>query len=170
MEWLARYALGSRPRVEVVSGLATRAPLLLVRSLCTGCSITNTVTLLSNQAELQELHLQRSDRVQMAEFHSALETMLRAQEITVHTVEGAFEPEMVYQATYTANWQWDLTLSLSYLQLLINENGTLVGSAEYDARRGGANMGKFGRAVSKIEALIFELFGRVQDKSARQNE
>ncbi|MFT7680303.1 MAG: hypothetical protein ACI8QC_004309 [Planctomycetota bacterium] len=145
-------------------------PLLLVVTLCSGCSITNTVSPLAAPADLQELYLQRNDKVHMAEFHGALSTLLRDQGIKVHTVEGEFEPEMVHQATYTANWQWDVTMYLSYFQLLINENGALAGSAEYDARSGSANLGKFGKAVSKIEPLIFELFGRVQEKPERSHE
>lgn len=41
------------------------------------------------------------------------------------------------------------------------ENGKVLGRAEYDSRRGGANMGKFGKTAKKIRLLLMDLLTNV---------
>ncbi|HWU99350.1 MAG TPA: Sbal_3080 family lipoprotein, partial [Oxalicibacterium sp.] len=61
-------------------------------------------------------------------------------------------------STYTANWQWDLALYMAYAQVIVYNNAKPVGSASYDARRGGGNMNKFIDADKKIHELVNQLF------------
>lgn len=42
------------------------------------------------------------------------------------------------------------------------ENGKVLGRAEYDSRRGGANMGKFGKTAEKIRPLLMDLLSNVE--------
>ena len=66
-------------------------------------------------------------------------------------------PECEWTATYDARWTWDLALYMSYAEIKVFNNGRLDGKATYDSTRGGANMGKFIDAETKIRELMNEL-------------
>ncbi|HEY0063487.1 MAG TPA: Sbal_3080 family lipoprotein [Telluria sp.] len=60
--------------------------------------------------------------------------------------------------TYTANWQWDMAMYMSYAQIKVFRDGYQVGEASYDARGGGGNMSKFIDADKKITELVNQLY------------
>jgi hypothetical protein len=62
-----------------------------------------------------------------------------------------------WSLTYTANWRWDLALYMAYANIKIYRNGVLDGEATYDSSGGGANMGKFIDAETKIRELLDQL-------------
>jgi len=66
-----------------------------------------------------------------------------------------------YWMTYTANWAWDMAMYLTYFDVRLMDEGKVLGHAEYDARRGGANMGKFGKTAEKIRPLLIDLLQNV---------
>jgi len=49
---------------------------------------------------------------------------------------------------------------LTYLHIEIREDGNVIASADYDARRGGGNMGKFGHTADKMRPLLDKMFGK----------
>lgn len=61
-------------------------------------------------------------------------------------------------STFTANWRWDLAMYMSYAEITVYNNGKPTGKANYDATRGGGNMGKFIDADKKISELVNQLF------------
>ena len=61
-------------------------------------------------------------------------------------------------SSYTAEWNWDLAIYMSYANIQIYEYGELVGEVVYSSKRGGGNLGKFVDAESKIKELVYELF------------
>lgn len=61
-------------------------------------------------------------------------------------------------STYTANWRWDMALYMSYADIKVYNQGKPAGDAVYDAKGGGANMGKFIDADNKISELVNQLF------------
>lgn len=42
------------------------------------------------------------------------------------------------------------------------ENGKVLGRAEYDSRRGGSNVGKFGKTAEKIRPLLMDILSNVE--------
>jgi len=61
-------------------------------------------------------------------------------------------------STYTANWRWDLAMYMAYAEISVFKNGQKAGDAVYSSLSGGANMGKFIQAESKINELVDLLF------------
>jgi hypothetical protein len=80
----------------------------------------------------------------------------------VETFDTTRPKEATYWMTYTANWNWDMAIYLTYFQATLLEDGKVLGRAEYDARKGGANMGKFGKTAEKIRPLLMDLFQNVK--------
>lgn len=64
--------------------------------------------------------------------------------------------------TYTANWSWDMAMYLTYFRATLYDDGRVLGEVEYDAKMGGANMGKFGKTAEKVRPLLEELLGKVE--------
>jgi len=63
--------------------------------------------------------------------------------------------------TFTANWRWDLAMYLSYFQATLFSREGRLGEVEYDARRGGSRLDKFGATTEKVEPLMIELLENV---------
>ena len=58
---------------------------------------------------------------------------------------------------YTANWSWDMAMWLTYFSATLYDGETLLGEVEYDARRAGGRLSKFGKTANKIRPLLREL-------------
>lgn len=54
-----------------------------------------------------------------------------------------------------------MAMYLTYFQGTLMENGKVLGRVEYDSRRGGTNMGKFGKTAEKVRPLLIDLFSNV---------
>ena len=61
-------------------------------------------------------------------------------------------------STYSANWRWDMALYMEYAEIKVYEEARPIGEATYNARNGGASMGKFIDAEKKIRELVNQLF------------
>lgn len=61
-------------------------------------------------------------------------------------------------STYTANWKWDMAMYMNYAEIKVYSNAKPVGEAIYDSRNGGANLGKFIKAETKITELVNQLY------------
>jgi len=87
-------------------------------------------------------------------------TSIHSHGIETSVYEGNIPEGCQYSLEYTANWAWDLAMYLTYLHIEIREDGNVIASADYDARRGGGNMGKFGHTADKMRPLLDKMFGK----------
>lgn len=60
-----------------------------------------------------------------------------------------------------------MTMYIFYFEATLFEDFRLLGTAEYDARMGGANMGKFGSTADKIQPLLVQLLDPVPRGTAK---
>jgi len=121
------------------------------------CTINQNVAPVKPTA-VSELCIQRNDKVLMDEFEPTLARLIEARGVKTRFYTGARPADCRHNATYIANWRWDLAMYLYYFRIEIFEDFKSVGLAEYDAALGGANMGKFGSTEEKLKPLIDQLF------------
>lgn len=98
----------------------------------------------------------------MAGLHPELVQQLTTLGFQVETFDTVRPGEATYWMTYTANWAWDMAMYLTYFDAMLMEEGRIIGRAQYDARGGGGNMGKFGKTAEKIRPLLIELLQNVK--------
>ncbi len=127
-------------------------------ALLAGCTITQTVKPVEG-VEITSVCIERNDAVLMEGFLPALRRRIEAQGITASVYDGERPEDCRYKVAYTANWQWDMAMYLTYARIEVFDGPNLVGDAVYDATGGGANMEKFGPTEQKIGPLIEQLFG-----------
>ena len=125
--------------------------------LVMGCTISQSVDPVATRPA--QVCIARNDAVHMAGFHDELVRQIESRGVAVRSLDGAVPEDCRYRVSYTANWKWDLAMYLSYAEINVFDGTQQVGSATYDARQGGANMGKFGPTAEKIEPLVAQLFG-----------
>jgi hypothetical protein len=122
-----------------------------------GCAVRTHVAPSPALPVVTTLYVQNNPAVFMSGFLPEMLTQLRAQGFHVVTYDGARPPAAVYRLTYTANWKWHWAMYLSYFHVTFWRNDTVLGSAEYDARRVGPNPDKYGPTAGKIRPLLIEL-------------
>lgn len=126
--------------------------------LLAGCSITQSVKEVAATRPLTELCIVENDKVHMSGFLPELSKQIEALGIKTRVVAGAVPPGCRHHLTYTANWAWDLAMYLTFAELTVHEGDTIIGTANYDARSGGGNMGKFGPTSEKLQLIVKPLF------------
>lgn len=94
-------------------------------------------------------------------FQPEVQRQIEAKHIPTKVYTGARPAECSHYVEYTANWQWDMAMYLTYAEFRVYDARGLTGSAFYDARRGGGRLDKFGHTADKIRPLIDQLFGSV---------
>jgi hypothetical protein len=109
-------------------------------------------------AAIEELCIQRNDKVLMSEFEPTLARLIEARGIKTRFYSGARPDDCHHSATYIANWRWDMAMYLYFVRIEVFEDFKSVGLAEYDAALGGMNMSKFGSTEEKLRPLIEQLF------------
>ncbi|MBB34180.1 MAG: hypothetical protein CME88_05090 [Hirschia sp.] len=121
------------------------------------CSIKQNVQPVSLLAQ-QEICVIQNDAVR-AEFLTAINRSLSSWSYQVTLLDqGSPVTSCPVTMAYVANWSWDVAVYMTYAQLDVYQDGAISGSAVYDARSGGANMGKFINAEAKVDELIGQLF------------
>jgi hypothetical protein len=125
-----------------------------------GCSITQTVDPLK-QARVSQVCVLDNKDILMDEFQPEVQKQIEAKHIPTMVYTGARPPQCSHYLEYTANWQWDMAMYLTYAEFRVYDSKGQVGNAFYDARRGGGRLDKFGHTADKIRPLIDELFGSV---------
>ena len=134
------------------------AGLLTVVILLQGCSIQQKVTPVANM-EIAEITIIENPAVKTP-FRDAIKTAVEKEGMTAQLGPASSTPEdYPYALTYTANWAWDMALYLVYAEINVYNQDKVIGTALYDATRGGGNLGKFINAEEKVEELIAQLFG-----------
>jgi len=121
-----------------------------------GCSIKQVV----EKAEMpkEELLCIVENKDVRAGFLKEFKRVLSHKSIAYKMINAYSVPsECQWTATYDARWTWDLALYMSYAEIKVFNNGNLDGKATYDSTKGGANMGKFIDAETKIRELMNEL-------------
>ena len=134
------------------------AVLLVAAVLLQGCTIDQNVNSVASKG-IAEITIIENPAVKST-FLDALKAAVAEQGVVAEVGPRSSLPEDYPCAmTYTANWTWDMALYLVYAEINVYQKGEEIGKAVYDARRGGANMGKFINAEQKVHELIGELFG-----------
>lgn len=124
-----------------------------------GCAINTTIKPVAMANEkISDLCIKNNPDVFMAGFLPELESQIKSYGITTRIFDGPTPMDCKYRLEYTANWQWDLAMYLSYAQLKVYNDSALIGEAEYDARYGGGRMDKFGPTANKLKTLTQPLF------------
>ena len=130
-------------------------------ALCCSCSITQEVVPIPADVVVDTLYIRNNAAVHMQGFLPELQRQIEDNGVTVHVYDDTAPDEAQFTLEYIANWKWDMAMYLSFFHADVFEQGRLLASMEYDARSGGANMGKFGDTAGKIRPLVYELFGNV---------
>jgi len=134
--------------------------LLAVSAGLTGCSISKTVDPIKPAQVSQVCVLDNKD-IFMDGFQPEVQKQIEAKQIPTKVYTGARPAECSHYLEYTANWQWDMAMYLTYAEFRVYDARGLAGTAFYDARRGGGRLDKFGHTADKIRPLIDQLFGAV---------
>jgi hypothetical protein len=121
------------------------------------CSITQSVESVESY-KIDAVCIERNNSVFMEGFLPELVSQIEKQGVRTQIYNGNLPDDCRYKLSYVANWTWDLAMYLSYANISIFDDSKLIGQATYDARQGGANMGKFGATAEKLQPLINELF------------
>jgi hypothetical protein len=127
----------------------------------TGCSIKTSVKPVGN-VKVSDLCIKTNPRVLMEGFLPELEMQIRNHGIKPRMFDSVMPSDCARHLEYTANWQWDLAMYLTYAELRVYEQANLIGEAIYDARWGGFRLDKFGTTGSKLQPLVDELFGPIR--------
>lgn len=130
----------------------------LLATFLSGCAINQSVRPVEG-TKIAEICIEQNDAVLMEGFLPTLRRSIEARGVATRVYEGPVPADCRHHLTYTANWQWDMAMYLTYALIEVREGTTVLGTATYDARNGGLNMGKFGSTESKIAPLIQQLFG-----------
>jgi len=134
---------------------------VLMLGLLSACAINQNVVALDQSHKITSVCIKNNPKVLMKEgFLPELESQIHSHGIETSVYEGNIPEGCQYSLEYTANWAWDLAMYLTYLHIEIREDGNVIASADYDARRGGGNMGKFGHTADKMRPLLDKMFGK----------
>jgi hypothetical protein len=129
-------------------------------ALLCGCAINETVSPVA-VPNITSLCIHRNVQVFMPDFVGELKSQLEGKGMKARIYDGDMPTDCRYRIEYTANWQWDLAMYLSYANLRVFDNeNRLLGEASYDARFGGGRLDKFGHTAEKLRPLLDRLFPR----------
>jgi hypothetical protein len=125
--------------------------------LLSGCSITQSIDPI--KAQISQVCVLDNPKVFMKEFQPEMQKQIEEKGYPTKVYTGARPADCSHHLEYTANWQWDMAMYLTYAEMRVYDRVGLAGKAVYDARRGGGRLDKFGRTAEKIKPLVDELFG-----------
>lgn len=135
---------------------------LVVVSFLSGCAITQNVVPVGNEITIKKIYVLENPNVHMDGLLPELLAQLEQLGFEAESYTGQRPDDAQYYMTFTANWAWDMAMYLTYFQASLFDNGKHLGEVEYDARMGGANMGKFGKTAEKVRPLLEQLFSNVK--------
>jgi hypothetical protein len=132
-------------------------PLSVLVLALSGCSITQSIEPI--KAPISQVCVLDNPKVLMDGFQPELQKQIEQKGYPTKVYTGARPGDCSHHLEYTANWQWDMAMYLTYTEMRVYDHLGLAGQAVYDARRGGGRLDKFGRTAEKIKPLVDELFG-----------
>ncbi|MES2693297.1 MAG: Sbal_3080 family lipoprotein [Verrucomicrobiota bacterium] len=141
-------------------------PLLLASLFASGCAISKNVQSVQKGTAVQTIYVGHNDRVLMKDCTNEIVTQLKSLGFDAQRYDGDRPKEAKQYLTYTANWQWDIAMYLTYFRATLYDDGRVLGEAEYDAKMGGANLAKFGTTADKLKPLLTQLLANVERPSA----
>ncbi|RFF29953.1 Sbal_3080 family lipoprotein [Wenzhouxiangella sediminis] len=127
-----------------------------------GCAISENVVPVDSDKTIEKVYVRYSDDVHMEGLNDELVSQFRSLGFDAELYRGDTPDAAQHTFIFTANWAWDLAMYLTYFHGTLYEEGRMLGEAEYDARSGGSNFGKFGPTASKIKPLLTEMMQKVQ--------
>jgi hypothetical protein len=122
-----------------------------------GCAVKTRVTPVAALPVVPTIYVENNPAVLMSGLLPEILSQLRAQGFRAVAFDGRRPAAAVYTLTFTANWRWHWAMYLSYFRATFWQDGRMLGSAEYDARRVGPNPDKYGPTAGKIRPLLTEL-------------
>jgi hypothetical protein len=122
-----------------------------------GCTIAQSVRPAPVGTQISKIYVQDNPKLLMDGLVPEVVTQIKALGFDAAVYTGEPPKEAKHTLSLTANWRWDMAMYLFYFQATLFEEGRVLGTAEYDARMGGANMGKFGKTAEKIRPLLQQL-------------
>jgi len=127
------------------------------------CAINKNIVPLEKPEAIKNICIKENPKILMKEgFLPELESQLHSHGIKTSIFTNKIPSDCRYTLEYTANWQWDMAMYLTYMHIEIRDAGNVIGSVEYDARRGGGNMNKFGHTSEKMRPLLDEMLGEIK--------
>lgn len=130
---------------------------ILIVIVISGCSITQTVEPVG-QLATKEVCIVENPPVREG-FLAELQSHLRSKGADVRLLEpSASVTSCPVVLTYLARWSWDLTIYMSFAEIIVYQDGAPAGKAIYDATKGGGRLDKFVDAEPKIRELVDQLF------------
>lgn len=124
-----------------------------------GCAIHSTVKPLPSGTEIDVIYLEENENVLMEGLLEEIKHQISSMGFDVVVVSsGELPADARYRMTFTANWKWDVAMNLMYFRAELFADRRLLGLASYDARSGGASLGKFGATAEKIRPVLREMF------------
>ncbi len=134
----------------------------VVLALGSGCAISKNVQAVQSGTKIQTIYVAHNERVLMKDCTNEIVRQLNALGFEAKRYDGERPPEAKHYITYTANWNWDMAMYLTYFRGTLYEDGRVLGEAEYDAKMGGANFNKFGKTAEKLRPLLTELLAKAE--------
>ena len=134
---------------------------LLTLLLFSGCAISRNVVPVDSGTTIEKIYVLENEKVHMEGLVDELVSQIMNMGFRSEKYSGDRPDGAKHYLTYTANWQWDMAMYLTYFRATLYEDGRVLGEVEYDAKMGGANMNKFGKTADKIKPLILELLAKV---------
>lgn len=131
-----------------------------------GCAISKNVHSVQKGTVLGTVYVAHNDRVLMKECTDEIVKQFKELGFDAKRYDGDRPTEAKYYMTYTANWTWDMAMYLTYFRGTLYDEGRVLGEIEYDAKMGGANMGKFGKTAEKLRPLLTQLLRDVERSKA----
>lgn len=137
-------------------------PIILSVLLLSGCAISRNVVPVDSGTVIEKIYVLENERVHMEGLVDELVSQILDLGFQSQKYSGDRPDDAKHYLTYTANWQWDMAMYLTYFKATLYEDGRVLGEVEYDAKMGGANMNKFGKTGEKIKPLLLELLSKAQ--------
>jgi hypothetical protein len=138
--------------------LASYALLPALLLTLSGCAIRQTVVPVSEAPTDRQVCIIENSAVRPGFIAAYKRTLTEKGYLARQLPADASIIECQTTSTYNAAWRWDLALYMAYAEIKVYNKGKPIGSALYDSRRSGGNMGKFIDADQKIAELVQQLF------------
>ena len=140
--------------------------LLICAAVFSGCSISQRVIPAPAGTNIDTLYIENNSAVLMSGLVEEIQRQVRSMGYDTKIYSGERPKEAIYCLKYTANWKWDMAMYLTFFHATLLEEDRVLGTAEYDARSGGANVGKFGHTAEQLRPILTQLLVNVRPTKA----
>lgn len=135
---------------------------LLFITFLSGCAIKSNVQPVDSNTRIQKIYVEENPKVLMDGLLPEIVSQIQELGFQSESYLGDRPAAAKNYITFTANWQWDMAMYLTYFKATLYEDARVLGEVEYNAKMGGANMSKFGKTADKIRPLLSELLENVE--------